>query len=66
MRSKTKPDGIKDDVILDIESQYNKSNTKMFNIQFTSERDFITWVKARMEKYPDDSTIALLEKYKQR
>ncbi len=58
--------GIKDEIILGIESQYNKSNTKMFNIQFTSESDFITWVKARMEKYPDKSTIALLEKYEQR
>ena len=55
--------GIKDEVILDIESQYNKSNTKMFNIQFTSESDFITWVKARMEKYPDESTITLLNIY---
>lgn len=54
--------GIKDDVILGIENGYNKSNTKMFNIQFTSERDFIAWVKARMEKYPDESTIALLNR----
>lgn len=58
--------GIKDEVILMIESQYNKSSTKMFNIQFTSESDFINWVKARMEKYPDESTITLLEKYEQR
>lgn len=57
--------GIKDDVILGIENSYNNSNTKMFNIQFTSERDFISWVQQRMEKYPDESTIALLEKYKQ-
>ena len=55
--------GIKDDVILDIESRYNKSNTKIFNIQFTSECDFIAWVKARMEKYLDESTLALLERY---
>ena len=54
--------GIKDEVILDIENSYNKSNTKMFNIQFTSERDFIAWVKARVEKYPDESTIALLNR----
>ena len=33
--------GIKDDVIKQIEMQYNKSSTKMFNIQFTSEPDFI-------------------------
>lgn len=57
--------GVKDEVILSIENQYNKSNTKMFNIQFTSEKDFITWVKARMDKYPDESTIALLKKYEQ-
>lgn len=55
--------GIKDEVILGIENSYNKSNTKMFNIQFTSESDFVTWVKARIERYPDESTIALLEKY---
>ena len=54
--------GVKDEVVLTIENQYNKSNTKMFNIQFTSESDFINWVKSRMEKYPDESTIALLEK----
>ena len=55
--------GLKDKVILEIEERYNKSNTKIFNIQFTSESDFIKWVKHRMEKYPDDSTIALLQKY---
>lgn len=57
--------GIKDEVILDIESKYNKSNTKMFNVQFTSESDFINWLKARMELYPDESTMALLDKYKE-
>ena len=29
----------------------------------TGERDFFGWVKARMEKYPDESTMALLDKY---
>lgn len=55
--------GIKDDIILGIENHYNQSNTKIFNIQFTSEFDFIRWVKQRMKLYPDESTIALLEKY---
>lgn len=55
--------GVKDDVIKQIEAQYNKSSAKMFNIQFTCEPDFISWVKKRMERYPDESTIALLEKY---
>ena len=29
----------------------------------TGERDFFDWVKARMEKYPDESTMALFDKY---
>lgn len=55
--------GVKDDVITQIEKQYNESSAMFFNIQFTSEEDFITWVKNRLEKYPDESTMALLEKY---
>lgn len=57
--------GIKDDVIVLIEKQYNQSSTKMFNIQFTSEPDFISWVKKRIENYPDESTLKLLELYNQ-
>ena len=55
--------GIKDEVIKKIEKQYNESSTKFFNIQFTSEPDFIKWVEVRMEKYPDKSTMVLLEQY---
>ena len=55
--------GIKDDVITNIEKQYNESSTKIFNIQFTSETDFICWVKKRLEKYPDESTKALMDEY---
>lgn len=55
--------GIKDEVILDIEKRYNNSSTKIFNIQFTSESDFINWVKQRMIVFPDKSTITLLQKY---
>lgn len=55
--------GIKDEVIIEIEKDYNESSAKMFNIQFTSEPDFISWVKKRVEKFPDESTITLLEKY---
>ena len=57
-------EGIKDDVITQIENHYIESSAKIFNIQFTSESDFISWVKKRLEMYPDDSTIALLEKYR--
>jgi hypothetical protein len=57
--------GIKDDVITTIEKQYNESSAKFFNIQFTSEPDFISWVKKRLEKFPEESTMALLEKYEQ-
>lgn len=55
--------GIKDEVITSIEEQYNKSSAKMFNIQFTSEPDFICWVKKRLEKVPDKSTKTLIEAY---
>ena len=55
--------GVKDDVIRNIEKLYNESSAMFFNIQFTSEPDFIAWVKKRMEKYPDESTMALLEEY---
>ena len=55
--------GIKDDVITNIEKQYNESSTKLFNIQFTSEPDFICWVNKRLEKFPDESTKALIDKY---
>lgn len=55
--------GIKDDVITTIEKQYNSSSAKFFNIQFTSEPDFIAWVKKRLDKFPDDSTMALLNSY---
>ena len=54
--------GSKDEVITDIETHYNNGPAKFFNIQFTSEADFINWVKKRVEMYPDESTIALLEK----
>lgn len=55
--------GIKDEIILDLENKYNKSSSKMFNVQFTSESDFIKWVKTRMKKFPDESTKALMKKY---
>ncbi len=56
--------GVKDDVISKIEKIYNESSANFFNIQFTSETDFICWVKKRLEKFPDESTIALLNIYK--
>ena len=55
--------GIKDEVIVGIENRYNKSNTKIFNVQFTSESDFIKWVKKRLLLFPDESTINLLKIY---
>ena len=56
-------EGIKDDVIKQIETQYNEGSAKMFNIQFTCESEFISWVKNRLEKFPDTGTISLLERY---
>lgn len=58
--------GIKDEVILGIENRYNNSNTKVFNIQFTSESDFINWAKRRLKISPDKNTMNLLEIYETR
>lgn len=55
--------GVKDDNVLDIEKRYNKSSTRFQNIQFTCERDFISWVKKRLETAPDESIKSLLEIY---
>lgn len=55
--------GIKDEVITNLEKQYNESSAMFFNIQFTCEPDFISWVKRIQEKFPDESTIELLKKY---
>lgn len=55
--------GIKDDIILGIEQKYNAGSSKIFNVQFTSESDFVNWVKARLQRFPDASTNALLEMY---
>ena len=55
--------GVKDNVIKQIEAQYNESDAKVFNIQFTCESEFISWVKSRLEKFPDTGTISLLERY---
>ena len=55
--------GIKDGVILDIENSYNNGNSKSFNVQFSSESDFIKWVEKRMDNMPDESTIKLLNNY---
>lgn len=57
--------GIKDEVIEQIEKQYNESPSPVFNIQFTNEIDFIAWVNKRIEMFPDESTIQLLNIYQQ-
>lgn len=54
--------GIKDKVILDLENMYNRSTNKFFNVQFSSEADFLRWVQLRLEQCPDDSTNCLLQR----
>lgn len=56
--------GIKDHVILELENRYNNGPEKMFNVQFASEADFMTWVSYRLEQCPDPSTIALCNRLK--
>lgn len=55
--------GVKDEVITEIERQYNASSANFFNCQFTSEPEFINWVKQRLERFPDRSSLALLKRY---
>lgn len=52
--------GIKDDVILYIEKKYNESDATIFNIQFTSQSEFLSWLTARQQQYADSSTKQLL------
>lgn len=55
--------GVKDETIRYIEDKYNNGSSPMFNVQFTSESDFIAWVRKRVEKFNDESTKALLDIY---
>lgn len=54
--------GIKDDTILKIEDAYNRGNSDEFNVQFTCESDFIEWIKVRLERFPDESSMVLFDK----
>lgn len=56
--------GEKDEVIMEIENRYNNSGAKIFNVQFTTEEDFLKWLKVRMEKFPDEPTIKLMKNLK--
>jgi hypothetical protein len=55
--------GVKDEVIQEIEKYYSKSSVRFQNIQFTCEKDFLSWVKGRMETAPDECTLRLLDIY---
>lgn len=57
-------DGLKDDIIKYVENTYNRSDSKLFNIQFLSHADFLNWVKARLKRFPDTSSQMLLNKVK--
>lgn len=55
--------GVKDEVVQEIEKYYRKSSARFQNIQFTCEADFVSWVKKRLETAPDEGTRSLLEIY---
>jgi hypothetical protein len=55
--------GVKDEVVQEIEKYYSKSSVRFQNIQFTCEKDFLSWVKGRMETAPDECTLRLLDIY---
>lgn len=52
--------GIKDDTILSIEENYNNSDSKFFNVCFTTIDEFLTWVTKRAEKFNDATTLDLI------
>lgn len=55
--------GVKDEVVQEIEKYYRKSSVRFQNIRFTCEGDFLSWVKSRMATAPDECTLRLLEIY---
>lgn len=55
--------GIKDDVIRQIEDKYNASSINTFNVVFSCESDLISWIEQRLETHPDDVSQRLLHKY---
>lgn len=54
--------GIKDEVILHMEKEYERSSSKFFDMQFTCYSDFLKWVEARLEKCPDPSSQRLYDR----
>ena len=56
-------EGVKDDVIVDLENQHNNIGLEIFNIQFTSINDFTKWVKARLQQFPDSASQRLLDEF---
>ena len=55
--------GTKDEVVLFLEKQYGKSSVKFQRLRFTTESEFLGWVKRRLKKYPDEGTLKLLDIY---
>lgn len=55
--------GERDSLIRHIEDKHNNGSSPTFNVQFTSESDFIEWVEKRLEKFNDETTKALLKTY---
>ncbi|MCF0205440.1 MAG: BRCT domain-containing protein [Muribaculaceae bacterium] len=54
--------GIKDDTIRQIEENYNSSDSKFFNVVFTSEADFLEWATAYISINGDEVSKRLLER----
>ena len=55
--------GVRDDVMHEIERLYKKSPIKFLKIRYTCVSDYIAWVKRRLEKAPDPGSISLLDLY---
>lgn len=55
--------GTKDEVVLYLEKQYGKSSIRFQKLRFTTESDFLGWVKRRLGRFPDVRTLNLLDIY---
>ena len=55
--------GEKDETIKDIEDYYNNNKSIIFDFDFLSESDILVFCKERCEKFDDEVTMELYEKY---
>lgn len=58
--------GIKDDLIVEIESFYNSSKSTKFNYKFILESEVIDYIERRANELNDDFSLSLIEQFKEK